>query len=93
MSKWVEIRDSVEEALKAKEVGQDMKLKFTNWLADEGTRMLEKAADNIVEECKSDASSEKGWCKVRDAVVIPATLNIGLTVLKVVLDKAAAEKL
>ena len=53
--------------------------------------MLEAAADRIIDECKKDAPQETGWCKIRDAFAVPVAINIGLYVLKVVLEKAAAE--
>lgn len=56
-----------------------------------GIALLEAAADRIIDECKKDAPQETGWCKIRDAFVVPAAINIGLYVLKVVLEKAAAE--
>ena len=34
MSKWTEIRDSIVEALKVEEVGQDLKTRFVDWLGD-----------------------------------------------------------
>ena len=37
-----------------------------------GIALLEAAADRIIEECKADAPNETGWCKIRDAFVVPA---------------------
>ena len=91
MSKWTEIRDTVVDALKVEEVGKNLKGNFIDWLTKEGIALLEAAADRVVEECKADAPKETGWCKIRDAFVVPAAINIGLYVLKVVLEKAAAE--
>ena len=91
MSKWTEIRDTVVDALKVEEVGKNLKANFIDWLTKEGIALLEAAADRVVEECKADAPKETEWCKIRDAFVVPAAINIGLYVLKVVLEKAAAE--
>ena len=91
MSKWTEIRDTVVEALQVDAVGKNLKDNFINWLAQEGIALLEAAANRIIEECKTDAPNETGWCKIRDAFVVPAALNIGIYILKVVLEKAAAE--
>ena len=93
MSKWVQIRDSIEDALKVDAVSTNMTADFVTWLGAEGTDFAQKAVDSINEECKKDAATETGWCKIRDAAVIPVTLNIGMYVLKLVLEKAAAEKL
>jgi hypothetical protein len=91
MSKWTDIRDTVVEALQVDAVGKNLKDNFITWLTQEGIALLEAAADRIIEECKTDAPNETGWCKIRDAFVVPAALNIGIYILKVVLEKAAAE--
>ena len=91
MSKWTDVRDSVVEALQVDAVGKNLKGSFISWLTQEGIAFLEAAAERIIKECKEDAPQETGWCKIRDAFVVPAAINIGLYVLKVVLEKAAAE--
>lgn len=91
MSKWTEIRDTVVDALQVDAVGKNLKDNFINWLTQEGIALLNAAADCIIDECKADAPNETGWCKIRDAFVVLAALSIGVYVLKVVLEKAAAE--
>ena len=91
MSKWTDIRDTVVDALQVEAVGRNLKDEFIKWLTNEGIALLEAAANRIIEECKTDAPNETGWCKIRDAFVVPAALNIGIYILKVVLEKAAAE--
>ena len=93
MSKWVEIRDTAVDALGLDEVGKTLKGNLTNWLVDEGMDIISKTADKVVEQCKKDAPQETGWCKVRDAFVLPLAIQGGLAVFKVVIQKAAAEKL
>ena len=53
------------------EVGQTLKSNLNNWLADEGLNVISDAADKVVEQCKKDATAETGWCKVRDAFILP----------------------
>ena len=91
MSKWTEIRDSIEDALKIEDVGKNMKNDFVNWLGAEGIEFAQKFVDRIIDECKTDAPTETGWCKIRDAFVVPVVLNIAMYVLKMVLTKANAE--
>lgn len=91
MSKWTDIRDTVVDALQVEAVGRNLKDEFIKWLTNEGIALLEAAANRIIEECKTDAPNETGWCKIRDAFVVPAALNIGIYILKIVLEKAAAE--
>ncbi len=90
-SKWVQVRDSALEAIKAEEVGKAVKDRLVGWAEKEGIEFIEQFADGVIDECRKDAATETGWCKIRDAFVMPAAINIGLCVLKVVLEKAAAE--
>jgi hypothetical protein len=48
-------------------------------------------ADAIIDECRKDAPNESGWCKIRDAFVVPVAINIGMALLKLVIEKAANE--
>lgn len=91
MSKRVEIRDSVLEALKVEAVGQSMKNDFITWLTGEGIEFAQAFADSVIAECKEDAPKETGWCKIRDGLVLPVALNIGMYILKTVLTKSASE--
>lgn len=91
--KWVDIRDTAVDALKLNDVRKTMKGNLNNWLVSEGIDIISATADQIVDQCKEDAVNEKGWCKVRDAFVLPLAIQGGLTVFKVVIEKAAAEKL
>lgn len=88
MSKWTEIRDTAVEALNAEGVGKDIKDKFIDWLVKEGMAFLQAVADKVVAQCKADAGSESGWCRIRDAFVIPAAISIGMYVLEMVVEKA-----
>lgn len=91
--KWVDVRDTAVEALGLDEVGKTLKGNLNNWLIDEGLDIISKTADKIVEQCRKDAPEETGWCKVRDAFVLPLAVQGGFAVLKVVIEKAAAEKI
>lgn len=90
-SKWVGVRDSLVEALKIEEVGKDLKNSFVTWLESEGVEFAQKFVDKIIKECKADAPQETGWCRIRDAFVVPVALNLAMYVLQLVLAKAAAE--
>lgn len=92
MSKWVEIRDSVLEALKLEEVGKGLKDKFVGWVSTEGVEFAQALVDEIKDECKADAPNESGWCRIRDTFVVPVALDIGMVLLKLILEKAAAEE-
>jgi hypothetical protein len=92
MSDWVKIRDSIEDALKIEEVGKDLKTRLVGWLNNEGIGFIQPLADAVIEECKRDAPNESGWCKIRDAFIVPVAVNVGMALLKLVIEKAAAEE-
>ena len=54
---------------------------------------IKEMADKVVDQCRKDAPEEKGWCKVRDSFVLPLAIQGGVAVIKVVIQKAASEKL
>jgi hypothetical protein len=91
MSTWTDIRDSLLVSLDAEGVGNSLKADFVKWLNADGVDFLQKVADKISNECKSDADNESGWCKIRDGVVLPMLLNIGMYIIKLVISKAKAE--
>jgi hypothetical protein len=89
---WVEVRDSVLEALKLEEVGKGLKDRFVGWVGTEGIEFAQALVDEIKAECKKDAPQEKGWCRIRDTFVVPVSLDIGMAILKLIVEKAAAEE-
>ncbi len=89
-SKWVQVRDSLLEAVKAEEVGKELKDNLVGWAENEGIEFVETFADGVIDECRKDAANETGWCKIRDAFVLPVAITGGVFVLKLVLTKAAA---
>jgi hypothetical protein len=90
-SKWVPIRDSIVEALQVEQIGKDLKDRFVTWVEDEGIAFIQQFADGIINECRKDAETESGWCKIRDSIVVPGLLNVGMYILKMVIAKAAEE--
>lgn len=89
---WVEIRDSILEALKLEEVGKGLKNKFVGWVATEGIDFAQAFVDEIKDECKADAPNEKGWCRIRDMFIVPLFLDGAMFLLKIIIEKAAAEE-
>ena len=90
MSKWVQVRDSLLDAIKAEEVGKELKNRLVGWAETDGIEFIETFANGVIAECKKDAENETGWCKVRDAFVLPIAVEGGVFILKIVLTKAAA---
>lgn len=91
MSKWVEIRDSIVSALKVDEVTEELKERVTQALIDEVFPAIEDAVNNFVDKLKEQAPGEKGWCRIRDGVVLPLILQGLVYVSKVVLQKSLAD--
>lgn len=87
MSKWVEIRDAVTEAVKFDKVDESMKSAFTRWLLAEILPVLKVAGEKFIEQTKAQAAEESGWCKVRDMLVLPAAIEGGLWLIEQALNK------
>lgn len=87
MSKWVEFRDSVLDSLKFDKVTDTMKDELVKWLLEVLLPMVKVAADDFVAQVKAQASSETGWCKIRDLVVLPFLIEGGLWLIEKVLEK------
>ena len=87
MSKWTDIRDGALDALKdgALDVVEDTKQEFLANFIEAGVPVVEAYADTV----KAQAADEAGWCKIRDALVIPAAVKIGLYVGKQILTMVA----
>jgi hypothetical protein len=87
MSKWVEIRDAVEDAMQIDKVDEAMKSAFTRWLLAEILPVLKVAGEKFAAETKAQAAEESGWCKVRDMLVLPAAIEGGLWLIEQALDR------
>ena len=87
MSKWTEFRDNALESLKFDKVTDSMKDELVKWLLDVLLPMAKSAADDFVAQIKAQASSESGWCKIRDAIVLPFVIEGGLWLIEMALNK------
>jgi hypothetical protein len=87
MSKWVEFRDSVVDSLKFDKVTDTMKDEFVKWLVEVLLPLAKTAADDFVAQIKAQATSETGWCKIRDMIVLPFIIEGGLWLIEKALEK------
>lgn len=78
MSTWTDFRDGIVDSLKFDEVTEDLKEQFSSWLVETVLPLAHTAADSFIAQTKAQAADEKGWCKVRDLIILPAIINIGL---------------
>lgn len=86
MSKWIEIRDAVAEAVKFDKVDEAMKTAFTHWLLAEILPMLKVAGEKFAIKTKTQAKEETGRCKVRDMLVLSAAIEGGLWLIEEALN-------
>lgn len=93
VSKWTDIRDGALDALKdgALDVVEDTKQEFLANFIEAGVPVVEAYADHFTDTVKAQAADEAGWCKIRDALVIPAAVKIGLYVGKQILTMVAGK--
>lgn len=87
MSKWTDIRDSIEQAVSGTQVDEQVKQAVTQKLYDVILPSLQKLGDGFVASVKAQSADESGWCKVRDAIVLPALIEGGLWLIEMVLKK------
>ena len=57
------------------------------WLKEAALPALKEIADVYIEGLKKDAEGETGWCKIRDGIVLPMTIQGGLWFISEVLGK------
>ena len=88
MSAWTDLRDVFIDSLHFDEVTEEMKQEFTGWLIETVLPLAKTAAESFTAQTKEQAKNESGWCKVRDLIVLPAIINIGLWLTEKALTKA-----
>ena len=90
MSKWTDIRDNIVKELNVEHVTEEVKQRITRTILSEGLPLIEQSVDKFVTQIKEQAKDEHGWCYWRDAVVLPAVMQGGVWLIKLVLDKSLA---
>lgn len=88
MSKWTEIRDGALDAMKqgALDVAEETKQQFMENFVEAGVPVIEEYAAQFTAKVKEQATNETGWTKIRDAIVIPFAVQIGLYISKQILQ-------
>lgn len=88
MSKWTDIRDGALDAMKqgALDVAEETKQQFMENFVEAGVPVIEEYAAQFTAKVKEQATNETGWTKIRDAIVIPFAVQIGLYVGKQILQ-------
>lgn len=91
MSKWTDIRDNALDALHVDEVTEEVKQGVTRKILDEVIPVVESAVDAFCATTKEQAKAESGWCKIRDAIVLPLVLQGCVYIVKTVLSKTVVQ--
>lgn len=88
MSKWTDIRDGALDAMKqgALNVVEETKQQFMTNFIEAGVPVVEEYAAQFAEKVKEQSVNETGWTKIRDAIVIPFAVQIGLYIGKQILQ-------
>ena len=88
MSKWTDIRDGALDAMRggAMNVVEETKQNFLQNFIEAGVPVVEEYADQFTAKVKEQAANEEGWTKIRDAIVIPFAVQIGLYIGKQILQ-------
>ena len=88
MSKWTDIRDGALDAMKqgALDVAEETKQQFLANFLQAGVPVIQEYAAQFTAKVKEQATNETGWTKIRDAIVIPFAVQIGLYVGKQILQ-------
>ena len=75
----------------ALDVVEDTKQEFLANFIEAGVPVVQAYADHFTDTVKAQAAAESGWCKIRDALVIPAAVKIGLYIGKQILTMVAGK--
>ena len=88
MSEWTEIRDGALDAMKqgALNVVEETKQQFMANFIEAGVPVSEEYAMQFTVKVREQATNETGWTKIRDAIVIPFAVQIGLYIGKQILQ-------
>lgn len=87
MSKWTDVRDSIEDTIKKTEVTEEVKQDVTQKLYDVVLPTLRNVGNGFTDVVKAQSAGETGWCKIRDAIVLPAVIQFGLWLIEMTLRK------
>ena len=91
MSKWTDVRDAVEKEIQISGVAEEVRRNILAVLVNEAEPAVEAFLDKFVAGVKAEADKETGWCKIRDAVVIPYALSAIVWVSKYVIQRTLVE--
>lgn len=92
MSNWTDFRDELLNSLHFDKVTEDMKDAFSEWLLKELFPALKESGTKFCQQIKEQAKTEKGWCKVRDLIILPLIIEVGLWAIENSLAKSVIKQ-
>jgi hypothetical protein len=87
MSEWTKIRDGIVNALKVDEVTEEIKQNVSKAIVDEVLPPIEECVEEFIAKIQTQAGQEHGWCRIRDAVILPVVMRSLVYVVRLVLTK------
>ena len=85
MSKWTDFRDTMVDAMNLDSVVNDLKDHLVSSLISDGFPVIEELATTFVGKIQEQAATEVGWNRIRDSVVLPLVIRVGMYMMKAVL--------
>lgn len=88
MSEWVKIRDNIVKALKVDDITEEIKQNVSKAIVDEVLPPIEDCVEEFITKIQTQAVDEAGWCRIRDAIVLPVVMRGLVYIVKLVLTKS-----
>lgn len=88
MSEWVKIRDNIVKALKVDDITEEIKQNVSKAIVDEVLPPIEDCVEEFIAKIQIQAGLETGWCRIRDAIVLPVVMRGLVYIVKLVLTKS-----
>ena len=85
MSKWTEIRDDIEAEISEMKIDEQVKQTVTQKLYDVVLPSLRSLGNGFTDAIKEQSKNETGWCKVRDAIILPTVIQSALWLIDLML--------
>ena len=90
MSQWTNFRDAIEGEIENVKLDELAKQELTKNLVDNVMPAVDAWVDKLADGLADEAKAESGWCKIRDAVVLPYVLKAITYIGKQALERTLA---
>ena len=90
MSQWTNFRDAIEGEIENVKLDELAKQELTKNLVDNVMPAVDAWVDKLAGGLTEEAKGERGWCKIRDGIVLPYVLKAIMYVGKQALERTLA---